>query len=794
MTLVLICWVVALAPAQAQETSYDPVNIAFGTLRPFVTAGPDNDNQGVMVDLAEALAQEIGFELLPFQVPNVHEWAQAQITGRSVMAPLIAKLPVLTPTNVYSDVVTETNVRLAVRTETATDFGTGDLTGRRIGVIPPIIGSDPALNPGAEIVEYLDTRSALVGLLAGEVDAISTETLYVFHEAHSAQLDHRITFVGPSLATVQRFVVIHESRAELLGPVNAALARMRADGRLDEILQRHSFIMPEPVPEMLTVGVANFPPYNIVNDDGTFSGFAVDALCELATLSGLRFRFQEITDAEFGAGPSAGTYDMLPQTAVTAAPREVMDFTHQIVRFDLAIFTRSGEARGLSDLDSLGARKVGVETVNVARRIAERHGGLDLQVYRGRDRLLQALSDGEVDAILYPVIPMNREINQLDLGRQIQEISPPFRIIERAPALRFGLGEVREKLNAALSIFLISDKYADLRQKYFGAPVFWTQNRIDAAAGTGAVLVIALLGFLFWQRQQQRQRQLVYAHQQRELERELVHTESLGKVITELERSNRELDEFAYTASHDLKEPLRGITINANFLAREQLSEKGEGRVERMVALAARMEQLITDLLFFSRLGRGEKVMKHVDTPHIIEGIESELEEWMAERHCEIQFDTALPWVHAERSKVKTVFQNLIVNGLKFNDSAPKTVEVGFDRVAEVNGNMLHDVFWVRDNGIGISDQNRNKEFRIFQRLNREEDYGPGTGAGLSFVRKIIEEYGGAIDLVSQPGFGTTFYFSLPPAKAGHTTTDNKKGTAVNGHISDNSDRRRQPG
>lgn len=343
-------------------------------------------------------------------------------------------------------------------------------------------------------------------------------------------------------------------------------------------------------------------------------------------------------------------------------------------------------------------------------------------------------------------------------------VTPPFRIVERAIALRRGLGPVRARLNAVIPGYLLSEEHSALRQKYFGEPVYWTETRIRWVTGLGIALILILAGTLVWQRQ--RQRKLLYERQQNELEREQAHAEKLGLLVEELERSNRELDEFAYTASHDLKEPLRGIAINANFLARENLSPKGEERVERMVVLTTRMEQLISDLLYFSRLGRGEKVMKDVDTAHIIDGIGRELEEWLAERCGEIRLASDLPWVHAERSKVKTVFQNLIINGLKYNDSATKTVEIGFERTIEVNGMTLINAFWVRDNGIGIDKRNHDKIFRIFQRLNREEDYGPGTGAGLSFVRKIVEEYSCAITFTSTPGEGSTFYFTLPLADA----------------------------
>jgi light-regulated signal transduction histidine kinase (bacteriophytochrome) len=225
-------------------------------------------------------------------------------------------------------------------------------------------------------------------------------------------------------------------------------------------------------------------------------------------------------------------------------------------------------------------------------------------------------------------------------------------------------------------------------------------------------------------------------------------------------------------ASHDLKEPLRGLTINANFLMREgDLSEVGKERVARMVALCHRMEQLISDLLFFSRLSRSSTSLEDVDPAQIITALRVSLTEVLDERGGSISIATELPLVHAESAKIKTVFQNLIVNGVKYNDAVRKVVTVGFKSTVEIGDQVYRDMFYVSDNGIGISENNREKIFGIFSRLNSEKAYGAGTGAGLAFVKKIIEDYGGEITCQSRPGNGSTFYFSLPIARHAETPT-----------------------
>ena len=258
-----------------------------------------------------------------------------------------------------------------------------------------------------------------------------------------------------------------------------------------------------------------------------------------------------------------------------------------------------------------------------------------------------------------------------------------------------------------------------------------------------------------------------------DLERQKKHADELKRLVVELERSNRDLDDFAYIASHDLKEPLRGIGINANFLLREGLTGKAGERVLRMNVLTSRMEQLISDLLFFSRLGQGDGSRVVVKPKQILDAISADLTEWLQENGGEIVELGELPSLRAERVKVKIVLQNLIVNGIKYNASENKLVEVGFVPSIDVNGKTLKNAIFVKDNGIGIGEDNHDKVFRIFSRLNKEADYdrGTGTGSGLAFVRKIIEEHGGAVDFTSKLGKGSTFYVTFPLAN----TQDIKK-------------------
>lgn len=239
----------------------------------------------------------------------------------------------------------------------------------------------------------------------------------------------------------------------------------------------------------------------------------------------------------------------------------------------------------------------------------------------------------------------------------------------------------------------------------------------------------------------------------------------LGAYAADLERSNQELDEFAYIASHDLKEPLRGLHNHSRFLLEDYdaiLDADGKRRLNRLVYLSQRMEKLVNDLLYFSRIGRQELAVQKTDVNVVIRDILATSEQFLEENHAKVVINGPLPTVTVDAVRITEVFRNLIVNGVKYNDKPEKVVEVGFlDAETDDAGKPVRNVFYVRDNGKGIAPEFYQDIFRIFKRLEKAETEGEGTGVGLTFVRKIIARHGGKIWPRSQPGTGTTFFFTL---------------------------------
>lgn len=229
----------------------------------------------------------------------------------------------------------------------------------------------------------------------------------------------------------------------------------------------------------------------------------------------------------------------------------------------------------------------------------------------------------------------------------------------------------------------------------------------------------------------------------------------------ELERSNNELEQFAYVASHDLQEPLRMITSYSQLLERryrEKLDGDALEFIDYVVDGAHRMQELINDLLSYSRVGTRGREFEAIDMETVYQRVLSNLQLAIEEHQAEISRDP-LPMVMADGLQLVQLLQNLIGNAIKFHGDAPAKVHVGV--VLHEDSNEAE--FCVRDEGIGLERQYAERIFQVFQRLHGKSKY-PGTGIGLAICKKIVERHGGRIWVESEPGKGAKFYFTLPLA------------------------------
>ncbi|MGL5836582.1 MAG: ATP-binding protein [Waterburya sp.] len=247
----------------------------------------------------------------------------------------------------------------------------------------------------------------------------------------------------------------------------------------------------------------------------------------------------------------------------------------------------------------------------------------------------------------------------------------------------------------------------------------------------------------------------------------LRQSDELTSMNIELRRSNDELDSFAYIASHDLKEPLRGIHNYANFLMEDhatELPEEGVRKLQTLVRLTQYMEDLLNSLLQFSRLGRAELLLESVNLQDLVQQVIATLTITRPEYSLEFRLPRSLPTIKGDQTQINELFTNLISNAIKYNDQPQKWVEIGWIKPEGEKKNSEPSTiltFYVRDNGIGIAEEHLNKIFQIFRRLHGRDEFGGGTGAGLTIARKIVERHDGTMWVESIPGRGSTFYFTL---------------------------------
>jgi two-component system, chemotaxis family, sensor kinase Cph1 len=253
----------------------------------------------------------------------------------------------------------------------------------------------------------------------------------------------------------------------------------------------------------------------------------------------------------------------------------------------------------------------------------------------------------------------------------------------------------------------------------------------------------------------------------------LQKADELALLNTELERSNMELDSFAYVASHDLREPLRGIHNYSTFLLEDygdKLGEEGASKLATLMRLTQRMEDLINSLLHYSRFSRTELTFQAVDLGKVIEGV-LDMISISQPAPTEFRIPRPLPSMQCDRPQIIELFTNLISNAVKYNDHEQKWVEIGYILPEEVNPGLpksldrSQTIFFVRDNGIGIRTKHLETIFKIFKRLHPATNYHGGTGAGLTITKKIVERHGGNITVESTFGVGSTFYFTLGQQK-----------------------------
>ena len=238
------------------------------------------------------------------------------------------------------------------------------------------------------------------------------------------------------------------------------------------------------------------------------------------------------------------------------------------------------------------------------------------------------------------------------------------------------------------------------------------------------------------------------------------------KLMAELQKKNEELELYANIASHDLKEPLRGIKTLCGVIEedyRKKFDAEGMKLLNRLSFLSNKTQLLITDLLEYSQLNQTTPRQESTNITKIVNEVNETIKATFDDNSLHIKVLNPLPTVVCDKTSITEVFRNLITNAIKYNNKKEKIIEIGFTEVLHKDKNQ--QAFYVKDNGIGIEEEFHDEIFRLFRRLHSENDFDGGLGSGLTFVKKIIEQHEGIVWVDSKCGHGATFYFTLEGKK-----------------------------
>jgi signal transduction histidine kinase len=502
----------------------------------------------------------------------------------------------------------------------------------------------------------------------------------------------------------------------------------------------------------------DYPPFCIVSKDGKADGFSVELL--RASLSAVDL------DVEFKTGPweqlkielSEGTIQVLPLVGRTPEREAIYDFTFPYLSLHGAIFVRKGDARiktvgDLADKTVVVMRGDNAEEFVLRKKISSHIVAVDTYT-----EAMQLLNAGKYDAVIAQHLMGIQLLNKMGmktvvpLDFVIHDFKQDFCF-----AVRKWDNKLLSLLNEGLSIVIANGTFDQLHEKWFGPlldrPISFKDIFKYLLVVFIPFAVISVLLLIVLLRREVKNKTKIL---RQEIEVRKRTEEKLNLYTAELKRSNEELQQFAYIASHDLQEPLRMIASYLQLIEKRykgKLDKDADEFIAFAVDGALRLQEMIIGLLNYSRVGTKVISFQEVNTSEVLATAILNLKTSIEDSGARVTADR-LPVVKADAGQLTQIFQNLISNSLKFRSKEIPRIHISAEKKGE------EWVYSVQDNGIGISPEYRDRIFKIFQRLHGRES--PGIGIGLSLCRRIIEKHGGRIWFESEAGNGTTFYFTIP--------------------------------
>lgn len=550
----------------------------------------------------------------------------------------------------------------------------------------------------------------------------------------------------------------------------------------------------------------DYPPYCIVDDNGNADGFSVDLFKAAADAVGMEVDIKTGIWSAIRQDLAEGKVDALPLVGRTPEREELFDFTLPYMSLHGAIFVRD-ETRDINSLKDLKNKEILVMEGDNAEEFVRRNN-ISGKIFTTNTfkEAFHKLANGEHDAVIMQRVTGINLLDEMGL-RSIEALNlqiPEFRQ-DFCFAVKKGDYILLNRLNEGLSIVIADGTYEEIRLKWFGPGVkeeltFRDILLIVVSIFVPMFILMSVFWIIFLRRQvrsqtrvlnneitERKEREAELRKLKEELEdqvtertielQEKVHkldksqkdllnmvedlntlTAELKKERRKLELSNKELEAFSYSVSHDLRAPLRAINGFASFLS-EDYSDKIDGEGKRYINTirqnTAKMDQLISDMLNLSRITRAMINPGLVDMSEVAWSIYHETASEEEKKVFNITIDKMSP-AECDLSLIKQVWQNLIDNALKYSSkSEEKRILIGSE------SDTQEIVYYIKDSGAGFNEKYKDKLFGVFQRLHTKNEF-QGTGVGLAIVQRIVHRHGGKVWAESKINEGATFYFSLP--------------------------------
>lgn len=727
---------------------------------PYCIITPDGQADGFSVELLRAALKAMGREV-SFRTGPWSEVRELLTTGKVQVLPLVGRTPEREQSFEFTFPYLTMHGTLVVRVGETAIRGLADLRGKRVAVMRGDNAEEfvRRSNLGAAVATTATFDQALRQLAGGEHDAVVIQKLLALQLINSLKLTGLKT-VGPPLEEFRQSFcfAVRKGDHQLLNLLNEGLSIVIADGTFRQL--RDKWFGPIEATEatksrIVIGGDADYPPYEFLDENGQPAGYNVELTRAIARQAGLDVDIRLRPWAEIRAGLARRNIDAV-QGMFYSPERDVnFDFSppHTLINHVIVVRDQEEAPRTLAEL---AGKSILVMAGDIMHDLAVKQGfARQLVLVKSQEEALRLLASGRHDCALVAKLPALYWIDKHG-WRNLHVVQPPVTSPEYCYAIPHGNNALLAKLAEGLATIKSTGEYRQIYSRWLGVyekPELsgW---EIFKYSLYGVVPLIALLvGSVIWSRSLKGKVDSATAQLQQEIEERKL-------VIKALDAKNAEMERFLYTVSHDLKSPI--VTIKG-FLGLLEIdlqsgNEEAVANDKKHIRQATdRIRALLDDLLEFSRVGRVVNSPSAFSLRQITEAAVAMVAGAIAERRVEVVGSDADVRFFADYNRLLEIWQNLLENAVKYmgGQSAPR-VEMGMEQ----RGGEL--VFFVRDNGIGIDPQYRDKVFGLFEKLDPDSE---GSGLGLALVARIVALNQGRIWVESDgPGTGSCFCFTLPAA------------------------------